>query len=98
VAVDTVIGRMLPHVFPKGCKRIRSYGVQATKTFEQIRPLIRQALAKVKGMVTGAIKVIAAQSDRQRYHQSPGRDPLRGPYCQQAMGVWQVWHPQYGVV
>jgi hypothetical protein len=97
VAVYTFIGRMLQHVFPKGCKRIRYYGVQATKTFEKIRPLIRQALAKVKGMVTGAIKVIAAKSYRQRYQQSTGRDPLRCPYCQQEMGVWKVWHPKYGV-
>jgi hypothetical protein len=72
--------------------------VQATKTFEKIRPLIRQALAKVKGMVTGAIKVIAAKSYRQRSQQSTGRDPLRCPYGQQEMGVWKGWHPQYGVV
>jgi len=98
VAVYTFIGRMIQHVFPKGFKRIRYYGVQATKTFEKIRPLIRQALAKVKGMVTGAIKVIAAKSYRQRYQQSTGRDPLRCPYCQQEMGVWKVWHPKYGVV
>jgi hypothetical protein len=98
VAVYTFIGRMIQHGFPKGFKRIRYYGVQATKTFEKIRPLIRQALAKVKGMVTGAIKVIAAKSYRQRYQQSTGRDPLRCPYCQQEMGVWKVWHPKYGVV
>jgi Putative transposase/Transposase zinc-binding domain len=98
VAVYTFIGRMIQHVFPKGFKRIRYYGVQATKTFEKIRPLIRQALAKVKGMMTGAIKVIAAKSYRQRYQQSTGRDPLRCPYCQQEMGVWKVWHPKYGVV
>jgi Putative transposase/Transposase zinc-binding domain len=98
VAVYTFIGRMIQHVFPKGFKRIRYYGVQATKTFEKIRPLIRQALAKVKGMVTGAIKVIAAKSYRQRYQQSTGRDPLCCPYCQQEMGVWKVWHPKYGVV
>jgi hypothetical protein len=98
VAVYTFIGRMIQHVFPKGFKRIRYYGVQATKTFEKIRPLIRQALAKVKGLVTGAIKVIAAKSYRQRYQQSTGRDPLRCPYCQQEMGVWKVWHPKYGVV
>jgi hypothetical protein len=98
VAVYTFIGRMIQHVFPKGFKRIRYYGVQATKTFEKIRPLIRQALAKVKGMVTGAIKVIAAKSYRHRYQQSTGRDPLRCPYCQQEMGVWKVWHPKYGVV
>src|SRR5947207_11113804 len=33
VDVDTVIGRMMQHTVPKGFKRIRYYGVQATKTF-----------------------------------------------------------------
>ena len=98
VDVYTFIGRMIQHVFPKGFQRIRYYGVQATKTFEKIKHLIRQALAKVKGMVTGAIKVIAAKNYRQRYQQSTGRDPLRCPHCQEEMGVWKVWHPKYGVV
>jgi len=33
VDVDTFIGRMVQHTVPKGFKRIRYYGVQATKTF-----------------------------------------------------------------
>ena len=31
VAVETFIGRMVQHTMPKGFKRIRYYGVQATK-------------------------------------------------------------------
>ena len=96
--VYTFIGRMIQHAFAKGFHRIRYYGVQVTKTFAKIKHLIRQALAKVKGMVRGAIKVIAAKSYRQRYQQSTGRDPLRCPHCQQEMSVWKVWHPKYGVV
>jgi hypothetical protein len=98
VEVYTFIGRMVQHTFPKGFQRIRYYGVQATKTFEKIKVLIQAALAKVKGVVKGAIKIIAAMTYRQRYQQSTGRDPLRCPYCQSEMGVWRIWHPKYGVI
>jgi hypothetical protein len=37
VDVDTFIGRMVQHTVPKGFKRIRYYGVQATKTFAKVK-------------------------------------------------------------
>jgi hypothetical protein len=98
VDVYTFIGRMIQHLLPKGFKRIRYYGVQATKTFEKVKGLIQEALAKVKGIVKGAIKIIPALTYRQRYEQSLGRDPLICKHCQQEMGVWKIWHPKYGVV
>ena len=98
VEVATFIGRMIQHTMPKGFKRIRYYGVQATKTFVQVKRVIQAALAKVVGVVTGAVKIIARLTYRQRYEQSTGRDPLRCPYCQQQMGLWKIWHPTYGVV
>ena len=66
----------MQHVFPKGFQRIRYYGVQATKTFATLKGLIQEALAKVKGLVKGAIKIIAPMTYRQRYQQSTGRDPF----------------------
>ena len=98
VEVYTFIGRMVQHTFPKGFQRIRYYGVQATKTFATLKRLIQEALAKVKGIVKGAIKIIAPMTYRQRYQQSTGRDPLRCPHCQSAMDVWRIWHPLYGVI
>ena len=98
VAVYTFIGRMVQHVFPKGFQRVRYYGVQATKTFEKIKYMIQEALATVKGIVKGAIKIIAPMTYRQRYQQSTGRDPLRCPHCHSDMGVWRIWHPTYGVI
>jgi hypothetical protein len=98
VEVYTFIGRMIQHVFPKGFQRIRYYGVQATKTFEQIKSMIHDALAKVQGIVKGAIKIIAPMTYRQRYRQSTGRDPLICPHCQREMGLWRIWHPTYGVI
>src|SRR5207248_7260891 len=50
VPVQTFIGRMVQHVLPKGFKRIRYYGVQATKTFAKVKAVIHAALAKVEGV------------------------------------------------
>src|SRR2546430_17246346 len=47
VDVFTFIGRMIQHTFAKGIKRIRYYGVQATKTFAKIKAMIQADLAKV---------------------------------------------------
>src|SRR2546427_4802610 len=98
VEVNTFIGRMLQHTMPKGFKRIRYYGVQATRTFAKVKALIREAVAKVEGVIKGAVKIIARLTYRQRYEQSTGRDPLRCPHCQSNMDVWRIWHPIYGVI
>ena len=98
VDVDTFIGRMVLHTMPKGFKRIRYYGVQAAKTFAKVKVVIQAALAKVKDVVKGAVKIIARLTYRQRYAQSTGRDPLICPHCRSKRGVWRVWHPTYGVI
>jgi hypothetical protein len=98
VEVNTFIGRMVQHTMPKGFKRIRYYGVQATRTFAKVKALIREAVAKVEGVIKGAVKIIARLTYRQRYEQSTGRDPLRCPHCQSTMDVWRIWHPTYGVI
>jgi len=98
VDVNTFIGRMVQHTMPKGFKRIRYYGVQATKTFAKLKGVIHAALAKVEGAIKGAVKIIARRTYRQRYEQSTGRDPLICPHCQREMGLWRIWHPTYGVI
>jgi len=72
--------------------------VQATKTFAKIKGLIQEALATVKGLIRGAIQIMATRTYRQRYEQRSGRDPLICPYCQREMGVWRIWHPPYGLI
>ena len=98
VDVYTFVGRMVPQVFPKGFQRVRYDGVQATKTFAPLKRMIHDAWAQVKGIITGAIKIIAPVTYRQRYQQSTGRDPLRCPHCHAEMGIWKIWHPKYGVI
>ena len=98
MGVETCIGRMMPQTRPKGCKRIRYDGVQATKTFAKVQGVMQAALAKGEGVVKGAGKSIARLTSRQRYEQSTGRDPLRCPHCQGEREVWRLWHPTYGVI
>jgi Putative transposase/Transposase zinc-binding domain len=98
VAVETFIGRMMQHTMSKGFKRIRYYGVQAPKTFAKVKVAIQTALAKVEGVVKGAVQIIARLTYRQRYEQSTGRDPLVCPHCRGEMEVWRLWHPTYGVI
>ena len=98
VTVDRCIGRMVPHVMPKGFKRIRYYGVHATKTCAKVKGVMQAALAQVEGMVKGAVKIIARLTYRQRSEQSTGRAPFRCPHCGAEMEVWRVWHPTYGVL
>src|SRR4030095_8894567 len=69
VDVATFIGRMVQHTLPKGFKRIRYYGVQATKTFAKVKVLIQEALAKVKGVVKGAGQILARLTYRERLQQ-----------------------------
>jgi hypothetical protein len=97
-AVYTCIGRMVQHVFLKGFQRVRYDGVQATRTFAKLKGVIQAALAKVQGLVKGAIKIIAPLTYRHRYQRSTGLDPLRCPHCHSDMGVWRIWHPTYGVI
>ena len=92
------MGRMIQHTMPKGFKRIRYYGVQATRTFTQVKEVIQRALAKVKGVVKGAVKIIARLTYREPYEKSTGRDPLICPHCRSEMGLWRIWHPTYGVI
>jgi hypothetical protein len=75
VEVYPCIGRMVPPTCPKGCKRVRYYGVQATKTFARLKGVMQAAVATVKGLVKGALKILAPLTSRQRYQQSTGRDP-----------------------
>jgi len=98
VDVATCIGRMVQHTVAKGCKRIRSDGVQATKTFAKGKVIIQAALAKGAGVIKGALQIIARFTSRQRYAQSTGRDPLVCPHCRHEMGIWRIWHPTYGVI
>jgi Putative transposase/Transposase zinc-binding domain len=98
VEAYTFIGRMIQHIFPKGFQRIRYYGVQATKTFEKIKMIIKEAVSKVKKVVKDAIKIIPRRNYRERSKASAGKDPFICSRCGNEMEIWKIWHPKYGVM
>ena len=98
VAVETFSGRLVPQMGPKGFKRLRSDGGQATKTVATVQVALQAALAQVEGVVKGAGQISARVTSRQRYEPSTGRDPVVCPHCRSAMGGWRLWHPPYGVL
>lgn len=95
VPVATFIGRMVQHTLPKGFKRIRYSGVQASKTFAKVKAVIQAALAKVEGAVKGAVRIIARLTYRQWYEQSSGKP--RSPGQTPIYGRWHIPSPRLRV-
>ena len=62
-----------------------------------VKMVIQAALAKVEGIVKGAVKIIARLTYRQRYAQSTGAILPVSPLWKE-MAVWRIWHPTYGVI
>ena len=64
IDVDTFIGRLMQPTMLQGFKRIRYYGVQATKTYAKVKGVIQAALAKVEGVVQGDDRLACDVDDR----------------------------------
>jgi len=98
VPVKTFIGRMIQHVLPKGFKRIRYYGIQATKSYEKIKDVIKAATDQIIGSLKDCIQIITPQNYRERFKESRGIDPLKCPSCGEEMELWKIWNPKFGVI
>jgi hypothetical protein len=100
VSRETFIGRMVQHILPKGFVRIRYYGLQASCTLKKVRAqllkLFEVAEQQVLPLCEGAS--VSREGYRERMRAAFGRDPLVCPRCGRELWLWQVWHPQYGVV
>jgi len=90
---------MVQHMLPKGFQRIRYYGFQATRILKQVRDRL---LTVLKVAVQEVMQALGGSSARLCYRvrmrATLGRDPLLCPRCGGELWLWQVWHPQYGVV
>src|SRR6266508_4653034 len=100
VSRETFIGRIVQHILPKGFQRIRYYGLQATCRLKKVREQVIQALHVVAQQVMELDEAVLVRRPgyRQRMLSAFGRDPLICPQCGSTMWLWQIWHPQYGLV
>lgn len=98
VDVLTFIGRMVQHILPKGFKRVRYYGLQATRTFEKLKDVVLSGLRFIGRAVKGFFRKVNRKSYRERYLEFSGRDPLLCSKCGGEMLLWEIWHPKYGII
>jgi Putative transposase/Transposase zinc-binding domain len=100
VSRETFIGRMVQHILPKGFQRIRYYGLQATCTLKKVRAQLLQLLPVAQQQVLSlcAVASVSRGRYRERRRAAFGRDPLVCERCGAEMWLWQIWHPQYGVI
>ena len=98
VSAETFIGRMVQHILPKGFQRIRYYGLQASKVFVKWCDIIKKGLSKIGAAIKDAYHVIALKNYRTRHIEAFSKDPLVCTHCHNAMELWRIWHPKYGLL
>jgi len=98
VPVFTFIGRMVQHILVKGFKRVRYYGLQATKSFSKWCEIIKEGVRKIGKTVKGSYEVVFPKRYQERYRDVTGKDPFVCKYCGGGMILWKIWHPKYGYI
>jgi hypothetical protein len=98
VDVMIFIGRMVQHIMPKGFKRIRYYGLEATKSYKKWSTVILEGIKKIGRIVKGVYQIVKEKKYRQRYKEISGKDPMQCPFCGEVMDLWRIWHPKYGTI
>lgn len=96
VPVYTFIGRMVQHIMPKGFKRIRYYGLEATRTYKKWSSVIVEGIKRVGRIVKGSYQIVQRKTYRERYQEIKGIDPMRCQCCGSEMELMRIWHPKYG--
>ena len=92
------IGRMVQHILPKGFKRVRYYGLQATRTFNRVKEVVSEAIRRIGRAVKGAYRGIGLKRYRDRYQEVSGKDPFVCSRCGSEMDLCTIWHPKYGII
>ena len=100
VSRETLIGRMVQHILPKGFERIGYSGLQATCTLKKVREQLLEALevSEQNVMDVGVAAAASRPRYRDRMRAAFGRAPLLCLRCGGELWLWQIWHPQYGVI
>ncbi|HJO93756.1 MAG TPA: transposase [Victivallales bacterium] len=97
VPVLVFIERIIQHVMPKGINSIKHYGIQAGAVYMKYRQKFIDFCLKIGKVIKNFSKNIPGPSYRKCYQQSTGIDPLKCPYCDSEMILWEMWHPKLGI-
>lgn len=100
---EEFIGRMVQHILPKDFKRIRYYGLQATCKLKKVATILKRVVKRgVQGVMDFVgqlpLSAVVKLSYQERLKRAYGQDPLRCAQCGAQLWLWQVWHPEYGLI
>ena len=88
----------MQHILAKGFKRVRYYGLQATKSFSKWCEIIKEGICEIGKAITGAYEIVSPKNYQQRYSDVTGKDPFVCRYCEGEMILWKIWHPKCGYI
>ena len=88
---------MVQHILPKGFKRIRYYGLHATCKVHKVRVLLNDIMDGVDREMDLA-KDPKKWRFRERVIKAYGKDPLICDKCGRKMMLWEIWHPDHGII
>ena len=91
------IERMVQHILPKGFKRIRYYGLHATCKVNKVRVLLNDIINGVDREIDPT-KEPKKWRFRERVIKSYEKDPLICDKCGGDMMLWEIWHPDHGII
>ena len=100
---EQFIGRMVQHILPKGFKRVRYYGLQATCKLKRVAEVLKGAIKRVVQGGLGLleqvpVKAVVKLSYRVRMKRASGQDPLLCERCGVELWLCRLWHPEYGMI
>jgi len=101
VSAFEFISLLIQHIPPKGLKLIRHYGLYARNKFKKVKELIDKAFEFVKSVSQeffSFMRLPLSTNYRDRLQNSFGIDPFKCPNCGEELILYEVWHPQYGLV
>ena len=101
VSVYEFIYRLIQQIPPKGLKLIRHYGLYARVKFKKVKEIIDKIFEYVKTISQGFFSFLGSSSPvnyRERLEKSFGIDPFKCPRCGEELILYEVWHPQHGIV
>jgi len=95
------IAQLIQHIPAKGLKLVRHYGLYARCKFKKVKQIIDKIFKFAKAVSQEFIHLLTPYSPtnyRGRLINSFKIDPFRCPHCGSELILYQVWHPDYGLV
>jgi hypothetical protein len=95
--IDTqiFIKRMVLNILPKSFQRMRYYGLQHNNELKKYFEIIAKATGDLIDAVTTYVERL---SYAKFFEETTGRNPLKCGFCGGIMELWQLYHPDKGII